>query len=160
MSFKRYLTIGLLAGAATVGLYGCNKSEPVTPEAPIQTTEQRAAEETAKVEATYQKDLAAYNTALTQQQKKFTHTVAGPTGIWGLVEQYSGVPGTKNVVDEVCIENGMKYSSLPPEVLRFHPMTPVWENGKQVNCNLLYEGQTLDLTYLAPALEKPVRPGN
>ncbi|MBR9703671.1 hypothetical protein GOV10_06535 [Candidatus Woesearchaeota archaeon] len=158
MKLGRIVATSGLVALMGIGIACGNKTIEEAPAAPAQTSEQLAAEQAAAEEAAYQQKLAVYETALAEQTKQYTHTVQTGEGMWGLVEQYAGVPGTKNVVDAICQENGgMKYLGLRPEVLRFEPFTPVWEEGTQVNCNLLYEGQVLDLTYLAPELVKPVK---
>ncbi|MBR9703092.1 hypothetical protein GOV10_03590, partial [Candidatus Woesearchaeota archaeon] len=130
--------------------YGCKQEAAPEPVVQEEVVVQPTAEEIAA--AQHATEQAAYKLERADLLTQYTHTIATGEGIWGLVDQYAGVPGTKNVVDEVCQENGMKYLGLPPEVLRFEPFAPVWEDGKQVNCNLLDEGQTVDMGYTSTRL--------
>ncbi|MBR9703089.1 hypothetical protein GOV10_03575, partial [Candidatus Woesearchaeota archaeon] len=130
--------------------YGCKQEAAPEPVVQEEVVVQPTAEEIAA--AQHATEQASYKLERSDLLEQYTHTVANGEGIWGLVGDYAGVPGTKNVVDEVCNENGMKYLGLPPEVLRFEPFTPVFEDGAQVNCNLIYEGQVLDVSYLSSRL--------
>lgn len=156
MKLRQIVTTTALAGIMALGI-GCGDKAEEAPTAPVKTAEEIALEQKAAAIETYKNELVAYEAALTEQKAQYTHTVAGPTAMWDLVRQYGGKDDVATI-DAVCKENGMKYLGLDPVVLRFEPMTSVMEDGKQVNCNILYEGQKLDFTYFAPQLKKPVMP--